>query len=279
MTGASQKAGIIGWPVSHSRSPLIHTYWMQKHYIQASYERCPINPADDFRQALQALAQDGFVGANVTIPHKENAFAAVDSRTEAAEKLGAVNTIVLQNGRLLGANTDGAGFIASLEAGSQNQKWREQPALVLGAGGAARAVLVALEQAGVHDIRLVNRTRARAEALAPLCTKGLLIGDWEAREDMAQDCGLLVNTSSLGMQGAAPLDMGLDNLAAGALVTDIVYTPLETDLLARARASGFGAIDGLGMLMHQAALSFEMWFGVRPEVEEPLHALLVKDLA
>jgi shikimate dehydrogenase len=279
MGGTGQKVGIIGWPVSHSRSPLIHTHWMQKHGIKASYERCPIDPADDFRQALQAMAEQGYVGANVTIPHKETAFAAMDSCTQAAQKLGAVNTIVLRDGRLMGANTDGAGFIASLEAGAQNQNWRQQPALVLGAGGAARAILVALEQAGVSDIRLVNRTRARAEALAPLGGQAVSVGDWQAREALAQDCGLLVNTSSLGMQGAPPLEMGLERLAPGALVTDIVYTPLQTDLLARARAAGFIAVDGLGMLMHQAALSFDMWFGVRPEVDAALHALLVEDLA
>jgi shikimate dehydrogenase len=277
--GAPQKSGIIGWPVSHSRSPLLHTYWMQKHNIQASYERCPVNPADDFRAALEAMAQDGFVGANVTIPHKETAFAAMDSRTEAAQKLGAVNTIVMREGRLLGANTDGEGFIASLEAGAADPDWRQKPALVLGAGGAARAILAALEQAGVGDIRLVNRTRARAEALAPSFGQALSVGDWQVREGLAKDCGLLVNTTSLGMQGAPALDMGLQNLADGAVVTDIVYTPLETDLLARARASGFVAIDGLGMLMHQAAASFEMWFGVRPQVDAVLRALLVEDLA
>lgn len=278
MVGGGQKSGIIGWPVSHSRSPLLHSYWMQKHAIEASYERYPIDPAADFRQALEAMAQDGFIGANVTIPHKENAFAACDSHTQPAQNLGAVNTIVMRDGRLLGANTDGDGFIASLEAGAPNQDWRQRPALVLGAGGAARAILVALETAGLSDIRLVNRTRARAEALAPLCGQALSIGDWDAREALAQECGLLVNTTSLGMHGAPRLDMGLETLGEKAVVTDIVYTPLETDLLARARASGLVAVDGLGMLMHQAALSFEMWFGVRPQVDVALRALLVEDL-
>ena len=270
------KAGVIGWPVSHSRSPLIHNHWMAEHGIDAVYDTCPIDPAMDFRAALEALAEAGYVGVNVTIPHKENAFRAMDALSPAAERLGAVNTIGLKDGRMVGSNTDGDGFVASLDV--HGTKWRDAPALVLGAGGAARAIIAALHAAGISEIRFTNRTRARAEALVYLAPGAVHIGDWEARHLMAAECGLLVNTTSLGMAGAASLDMRLDNLAAGATVSDIVYTPLETELLARARAQGLVAIDGLGMLMHQAALSFESWFGVAPAVSQGLRAKLITDL-
>ncbi len=272
------KVGIIGWPVDHSRSPLIHNRWLAAHNIAAHYERCPIDPADDFRTHLEGLAEQGFVGANVTIPHKQNAFAAMDTLDSTAEKLGAVNTITFRNSQMHGSNTDGGGFIASLEAGAPSDEWRHQPALILGAGGAARAILVALYAAGVPHIRLTNRTESHADLLKPLCDARLHIEPWEARAALAEGCGLVVNTTRLGMHDAPPLDMGLDNLAAGAVVSDIVYTPLETDLLKRAAAKGLVAIDGLGMLMHQAALSFDTWFGVRPSVDAELRAALLADL-
>lgn len=275
---APQKAGIIGWPVTHSRSPLIHNGWMSEYGIDGVYEHCPIDPQDDFRAALGGLAAAGFVGANVTIPHKEAAFRAMDELSPAAQKLGAVNTISFQRGLFVGANTDGDGFIASLEEAAPDNDWREKPALVLGAGGAARAVVVALAAAGVRDIRVTNRTRARAEDMVALADGRLGVAAWAARADAAEGCGLLVNTTSLGMSGAPPLDMPLDGLAPKALVSDIVYAPLQTDLLHRAAAQGFQPVDGLGMLMHQAALSFDIWFGVRPQVGKDLRARLVADL-
>lgn len=270
------KAGVIGWPVTYSRSPLIHNHWLAQYGIDAVYDICPIDPAVDFPAALQAMADSGYVGANVTIPHKENAFRAMHSLSPMAEKLGAVNTISFKGGDLHGDNTDVGGFIASLD--DHGRGWRDGPALVLGAGGAARAVIAALDAEGVPEIRLVNRTRDRAEALAVLAPDRVTLGDWEARDALAADCGLLVNTTSLGMTGAAALEMPLDALTPTAVVTDIVYTPVETDLLTRARAQGFTAIDGLGMLLHQAALSFDIWFGVKPDIGPDLRAALIADL-
>ena len=270
------KAGVIGWPIAHSRSPLIHNHWMKQYDIDASYGLCPIDPASDFREALAGLADEGYIGANVTLPHKENAFRAMDDLSPVAEKLGAVNTISFKDGRMHGHNTDVGGFIASLDA--HGRGWRDKPALVLGAGGAARAIIAALDAEGVPQVRLVNRTRHRAEALVALAPDRVAIGDWAARGALAAGCGLLVNTTSLGMTGAAELDMPLEALAEGAMVNDIVYIPMETDLLARARARGLIAIDGLGMLLHQAALSFEGWFGVKPAIDQVLRDTLIADL-
>lgn len=281
MTGKSravQKAGVIGWPVAHSRSPLIHNHWMAQHKIDAVYDLCPIDPAVDFRLALEGLARQGYVGANVTIPHKENAFRAMDSLSPAAQKLGAVNTISFADGHMHGDNTDGAGFIASLDEAATEPDWRHRPALILGAGGAARAIVAGLADAGVQDIRLTNRTKQKAEALADLAPDIIRVDAWQARTKLAEGCGLLVNTTSLGMAGAAALDMPLHGLAAGALVSDIVYTPLETPLLAAAREAGLTAVDGLGMLMHQAALAFAIWFGVQPEINAGLRNLVLADL-
>jgi len=274
-----QRAGIIGWPVTHSRSPLIHNGWIEQLGLSAQYDRCPISPEADFRGALEAMARVGFVGANVTIPHKETAFAAVDRCDAAAAKLGAVNTLLFDNGEIIGSNTDGAGFVAALDAAGDN--WRGKPAMVLGAGGATRAIIVALAEAGTPHITLANRTRARAEPLAALLDDSLAqctIVDWAQRHDGLADCGLLVNATSLGMGGHPPLDLSLETLASGAMVSDIVYTPLHTPLLEMARARGYIAVDGLGMLMRQAALSFEKWFGVRPPVDDALRARLMADL-
>ncbi len=282
-TSEPRRAGIIGWPVTHSRSPLIHNGWIEQLGLSARYDRCPISPEADFRGALEAMMRVGFVGANVTIPHKQAAFASVDRLDATAAKLGAVNTLCFEDGEIVGSNTDGAGFVAALH--EQSQDWHNRPVLVLGAGGATRAILVALAEAGVGEIRLANRTRSRAEPLLALledtATTGTLI-DWQDRDEAMDGCGLLVNTTSLGMgvEAGEALDMGitLERLAAGAVVTDIVYTPLNTALLTAARDAGFVAVDGLGMLMHQAALSFEQWFGVAPPVDAALRSRLMEDL-
>ena len=301
--GDKPRLAIIGWPVSHSRSPLIHNYWLAGHAIEAVYEPYPVAPDEDFCAALDAMAAQGFIGANVTIPHKEAAFAAMDELSAAAESLGAVNTISFAGGRFSGDNTDGDGFLAGLEAAAPRHDWRDRPALILGAGGAARAIVAALARAGVGDIRLTNRTRAKAEALASL-SEGVSVGDWEARGDLLEGCGLLANTTSLGMDGAPPLDMPLDALGLGlglglgsgldlgglssesgpgknpaaAIVSDIVYTPLETPLLRAARAAGHIGVDGLGMLLNQAALAFEIWFGARPTIDAALRDKLIASL-
>ena len=211
MSGYEGKLAIIGWPVSHSRSPLIHNHWLAAQGAPALYEAYPIDPKDDFRAALAAMAAAGYRGANVTVPHKQAAFAAMDELSTTAESLGAVNTISFKNDRLHGDNTDGDGFMASLDAAADDgsnkqngQNWRGHPALVLGAGGAARAIVAALGRAGVADIRLVNRSRDKAEGLTGLA-ENLHVDDWPVAASMAAGCGLLVNTTSLGMVGQPPL--------------------------------------------------------------------------
>ena len=276
----SARYGVVGWPVAHSRSPLIHNYWLLEAGIDAVYEAVAVPPEADFRAKLEELRGQGFVGVNVTIPHKEAAYAAVDTHDEAAAHLGAVNTILLTGGKISGHNTDGRGFIDSL---SPARDWASGPALVLGAGGAARAIVGALLAAGLSDIRVSNRTRARAEAVAALAdtseNSGVVrVFDWAARAQAAENATLLVNTTSLGMQGAPALDMSLDTLAAKATVADIVYVPLETDLLARARSQGHMPVNGLGMLVHQAAHAFDLWFGQHPAFDNVLRGRLHRDL-
>ena len=276
----SARYGVVGWPVAHSRSPLIHNYWLQAAGIDAVYEAVAVPPEADFRAKLEELRERGFAGVNVTIPHKEAAYAAVDTHDEAAAHLGAVNTILLTGGKISGHNTDGRGFIDSLAPVGD---WASGPALVLGAGGAARAIVGALLAAGLSDIRVSNRTRARAEAVAALAdtpeNSGVVrVFDWEARAQAAEGATLLVNTTSLGMQGAPALDMSLDTLAAKATVADIVYVPLETDLLARARSQGHMPVNGLGMLVHQAAHAFDLWFGRHPAFDNVLRDRLHRDL-
>lgn len=270
------KAFVVGHPVAHSRSPLIHGYWLETLGIQGSYERIDVHPGSIGR-FLAELPRSGFSGGNVTIPHKEAAHRAADRLDEAAELIGAANTLWLEEGRLHAGNTDAYGFAASLDDAAP--RWREgRTALVLGAGGAARAVLFALREAGFGDIRVVNRTPARARELADRFGAGIAAHGWEAVDALATDVDLLVNTTSLGMggAGAAPVDVAL--LPAGAIVTDIVYVPLETPLLAAARGRGLRAVDGLGMLLHQAVPGFERWFGTRPEVTPALRGRVVADL-
>lgn len=280
----SARYGVIGWPVAHSRSPLIHNYWLQEAGIDAVYEAVAVPPEADFRAKLEELRDQGFAGVNVTIPHKEAAFAAVDTKDAAAACLGAVNTIALASDTISGHNTDGRGFIDSL---STTRDWASGPALVLGAGGSARAIVGALLDAGISDIRVSNRTRARAEAVAALAdtpdnSGAVRVFDWDARAQAGENATLLVNTTSLGMQGAPPLDMPLDTLASTqavkATVADIVYVPLQTDLLARSAQHGLMPVNGLGMLVHQAAHAFDLWFGQRPDFDSVLRDRLIRDL-
>lgn len=272
-----KKACVIGWPIKHSRSPLIHNFWLQRYGIEGSYDRRAIAP-DELEAFLASMIDQGLQGCNVTVPHKENVYRLVTVEDPLTNRLGAVNTVYRRNDELLGTNTDGIGFLQNLKTG--NPKWRADtgPAMVLGAGGAARAVLAVLLEEGVSEIRLANRTRERAEELAAMFGPGISIVDWDRREDLLQECGLLVNTTSLGMTGAPPLDMDLAGLPEAATVNDIVYAPLKTRLLAAAEARGNPAVDGLGMLLHQAAPGFALWFGKTPDVSDDLRALIVKDL-
>lgn len=272
------RACIIGHPVAHSRSPLIHNYWLSKHGIAGEYVREDVSPAaiDAF---LKAFPQSGYVGGNVTVPHKEIAFAAAASRDGVAEALGAVNTLWHEGGKLLGANTDVYGFLAQLDESVPQWSTRTKIALVLGAGGSARAAIYGLLERSVENILVANRTPARAEQLAAHFGKRIApiaLSDIPSR---LADADLLINTTTLGMKSQPPLEIDLAALKRGAIVYDFVYAPLETPLLARARARGHPAVDGLGMLLHQAVPAFERWFGVRPNVTPELRALIVADLA
>lgn len=271
-----RKAFVIGHPIAHSRSPKIHGYWLKSYGISGSYEAIDVAP-DDLPAFLSALREKGFEGGNVTIPHKEAVFAAVKRRDAAAEQIGAVNTLWFDEGNLCAGNTDAHGFAANLDEHAPG--WAGNgPAVVLGAGGAARAVIHALKERGVRDIRIVNRTRTRAEELRDQFGAGVSAHGSEATDELATDTGLLINTTALGMHGNEGLPADPASLPAHAIVTDIVYVPLETPLLAAARQRGLKTVDGLGMLLHQAVPGFERWFGHRPEVTPELRALVVADL-
>jgi shikimate dehydrogenase len=273
LTGHTRLAGVLGWPVSHSRSPRLHGFWLERYGIDGAYLPLPVRP-EDFSTALRGLMAAGFAGANVTLPHKEAAFACCDELRDAARATGAVNTLKFDNGRVIGDSTDGAGFLANLAAHQVSPK--PGPALILGAGGAARSISAALRHQDIN-ISICNRSRDRAESLARLIP-GARVIDWEARHDALADHALLVNTTSLGMTGQSPLDLDLSRAAPGMAVADIVYAPLETPLLAAARAAGLRAVEGLGMLLHQAVPGFTAWFGVTPVVDEALYRFVAADL-
>lgn len=272
-----KKACVIGWPISHSRSPLIHNHWLRAHGIAGLYERVPVEP-ERLRDFLAGLKND-YAGCNVTLPHKEAAFALVDEKDEIARRIGVVNTIYVRDGRLRGTSTDGEGFIANLASGSPALRLKDERAVLLGAGGAAMAIIGALLDQGVAEIAIANRTMERAQALAQKFGRAITPVAWDSRAAALADCALLVNTSSLGMSGQPALEIDLSRLPARATVTDIVYTPLETPLLQAARARGNPAVGGLGMLLHQAVRGFELWFGVRPQVSQALHDLVARDIA
>jgi shikimate dehydrogenase len=272
-----KRACVVGWPVAHSRSPLIHGFWLAKYGIEGSYVKQPLRP-DQAAEFLRNLPAHGFVGCNVTLPHKETAFAVADERGPAAAAVGAANTLWLEGGRLVAESTDTLGFINNLKATVPDVDLRGAAVAILGAGGAARAVIYSLLSEGVGGVRLMNRTHARAETLARHFGARITVHDWEQRNTCVRGARLLVNTTTLGMTGADRLDLDVSALDSRCIVADIVYVPLTTPLLAAARARGLATVDGLGMLLHQAAPGFEKWFGVRPEVTEELRALLARDI-
>jgi shikimate dehydrogenase len=273
------RAGVMGWPVAHSRSPVLHGFWIEQYGIDGEYVLLPV-PPDGLAAALRALPGQGFAGCNVTFPHKEKALALVDRVDATARRIGAVNTIVVaKDGSLEGRNTDAFGFAANLAASRPGWSAAAGPAMVIGAGGAARAVIAALIDGGAPQIRIANRHRARAEALAAVLGGPITIVEWRGRAEALDGAALLVNATSLGQAGQAPLELPLDRLPKGAVVTDLVYVPLETELLARARARGNAAIDGLGMLLHQGRLGFSAWFGTMPEVTPALRQRVLESLA
>ncbi len=271
------RACVIGWPVSHSRSPLIHGYWLEQYAIDGSYDRHPVKP-DDVRAFLRSMREEGFAGCNVTLPHKEAAFATVDEARPAARAAAAANTLWYENGRLIGDNSDGAGFMANLHASVPRLGLDGSTVSVLGAGGAARGIVFALLEAGAGEVRLFNRTRPRADVVAAYFGPKVKAFDWHERAERSRGAALLVNTTSLGMKGGEPLDMDVSALDPACVVADIVYVPLVTPLLTAARARGLTTVDGLGMLLHQAVPGFEKWFGVRPQVTAELRARLVRDI-
>jgi shikimate dehydrogenase len=269
LTGAARVAGVMGWPVKHSRSPRLHGFWLAKYGIDGAYVPLAVNP-DELGTALRALRPLGFAGVNLTVPHKELALPLLDHVDPLARRIGAANTIIVRaDGSLEGRNSDAFGFIQNVRSNAPG--WSpDAAAVVIGAGGAARAIVVALLDEGVRAVRVVNRTRARAARLAD--EFGIVPydwGDWRAALDSA---GLLVNTTTQGMAGEPALDINLDALPTQAVVNDIVYVPLETPLLAAARRRGNRVVDGLGMLLHQARPGFHAWFGVDPEVTPELRA-------
>ncbi|MEJ1159707.1 shikimate dehydrogenase [Prosthecomicrobium sp. N25] len=270
------RAAVIGWPIAHSRSPLIHGHWLRRYGIDGSYERIAVAP-EDAPRFFAELPGSGLAGCNVTVPHKEAALAACARVEPAAEAIGAVNTLWIERGELCGTNTDAIGFLANLD--DRAEGWDRDPgvAVVLGAGGAARAIAWGLIGRG-FTVRLVNRTLARAEELARRFGSGTTAHGWPDLPGLLGDSRLLVNTTSLGMAGKGDLEIDLSPLPGDVLVTDAVYVPLETPLLAAARARGLRTVDGLGMLLHQAVPGFERWFGLRPTVTPELRDIILADI-
>ncbi|WP_262271341.1 shikimate dehydrogenase [Microvirga yunnanensis] len=276
------KAFVVGHPIKHSRSPLIHGYWLKRYGLEGSYERIDVAPVS-FGDFLKDFPSRGFAGGNVTIPHKEMAFLSVERRTAQAQRVGAVNTVWIGDGVLWGDNTDVTGFMAHLDA-SLGTGWEQdvETALVLGAGGAARAVVAGLQERPLKRIFVANRTPSKAEdlvgALRPGSPVGLETAAWEALPRVIPHARLIVNTTSLGMAGQPPLALDLAAAPRDAAVADIVYVPLATPLLAAASARGLRTVDGLGMLLHQAVPGFRRWFGVTPEVTPELRTLILADI-
>ncbi len=269
-------AGVIGSPIAHSKSPQIHMHWLKVNGLRGHYIPMDVS-ADDLENVLRTLPRMGFVGVNITVPHKEKVLEIADLVTDRATLIGAANTLIFRkDGKIHADNTDGYGFIQNLKQYAPTWNPKAGPAAVLGAGGAARAVIAALLNEGVPEIVISNRTRVRAEALKTEFGKRLNVVDWVQAGNMMEDAAMLVNTTSLGMMGKPPLRVPLDGLRKGTLVTDLVYAPLKTRLLAEAEEMGCVTVDGLGMLLHQAVPAFERWFGVRPEVDSATRAAALR---
>jgi len=265
-------AGVMGWPVAHTRSPAIHNHWIARYGLKGAYVQLPVQP-DRLEAAIRGLPALGFAGCNVTVPHKVNAMRFMDELHPAARRVAAINTIVVQaDGRLLGMNNDGAGYIQSLRDADATWRGNAGPALVLGAGGAARAIVVALLDEGVPELRITNRTLERAQALAEAVGQRVKVVPWAERNEAMAGVSLLVNTTTQGMHGQSTLDVVLDALPRAAMVSDAIYIPMETPLLAQARLRGHRTVNGLGMLLNQARPAFESWFGVMPEITPELRA-------
>ena len=263
-------AGVIGWPIAHSRSTRLHGHWLKRYGIAGYYVPLPVMP-EHLAEVLRAMPRMGFVGANVTIPHKESVLALADVVTDRAALIGAANTLIFRpDGKIHADNTDGYGFIANIRQNAPGWIPDLGPAAVIGAGGAARAVVASLLESGVTELRITNRTRVRAEQIKAEFGAKVVVYDWAQAGNMLEGATTVVNATSMGMVRKQALRVPLDALSPGTLVTDLVYTPLMTDFLLEAQSRGCQVVDGLGMLLHQAAPGFERWFGRRPEVDEAL---------
>jgi len=267
-------AGVMGWPVAHTRSPAIHNHWIARHGLQGAYVQLPVHP-DRLEAAIRGLPALGFAGCNITVPHKVSAMHFMDELHPVARRVAAINTVVVQpDGRLLGMNNDGAGYIQSLRDADPAWRGDAGPALVLGAGGAARAIVVALLDEGVPELRITNRTMERAQVLAEAFGDRVKVLPWSERHEAMAGVSLLVNTTTLGMHGQPPLDVALDALPLAAMVSDAIYIPMETPLLTQARLRGQRTVNGLGMLINQARPAFASWFGVLPDITPELRTAI-----
>ena len=275
MNQSSIKTAVIGHPIAHSKSPKIHNYWIEKYGLYGTYTAIDI-PPKNLKQAIQSLIDQGYKGFNVTVPHKIEIMALCDEIDDLAQKIGAVNTVNIQDGKLHGSNTDAYGFIQNIKENTKNWRFKDGGAVVLGAGGAANAVIYALLKEGVPSITITNRTREKAEALVKLSSDKINVIDWDDRNAAFSDANLIVNTTALGMVNKPPLDVDISDTPASALVTDIVYAPLMTDLLCQAKDNNLQIVTGIGMLLHQARPGFKLWNGVLPDVTDDLVKLILK---
>ncbi len=269
------KTAVIGYPINHSKSPLIHNYWLKKYELSGEYKAIDIHP-DNLEKDVQRLIDGGYKGFNVTIPHKITIMDLCDEIYDTAKNIGAVNTVTIKNGRLYGTNTDAYGFVQNIKKQAYSIDFTKINAVIIGAGGAANAVLYALLKEGAADIIITNRTRTRAEKLAQVAPNKIKVTNWDQRSDICKNANLIINTTSLGMKGKAPLEIDISQANSNAIVTDIVYVPLMTDLLKQAQSHGFKTATGIGMLLHQARRGFEIWNGIMPEVTPELEELTLK---
>lgn len=272
-----KKACVIGWPVQHSRSPLIHNYWLRKYKISSTYERRPLE-LQEVSNFIASLANSEFIGCNVTLPYKETVYLAVSKADDIAKRLGAANTVYLKDGVVWGTNTDGEGFIAALQQSYPALQLRGKSASIIGAGGAAKAIVGALLDEGVESVGVINRTPERIHSLQRQFGPRIFEIKEHATQAELAARELLINTTSLGMDGQPSLELDISSLNSKALVADIIYAPLETALIRKAKALGNPTLGGLGMLLHQAVRGFELWFGVRPEVTSGLYKLVADDI-
>jgi shikimate dehydrogenase len=275
MAGEFILAGVMGWPIAQSRSPVMHNYWIEKYQLSGRYVPLAVKP-ERLADAIRGLPALGFRGCNLTMPHKQYAMTMIDSLTDTARRIGAVNCIVVgDDGRMSGTNHDGNGYVMSVQEVAPHWKPSDGPIAILGAGGAARAIIVALLERGATEIRLINRTVEKAERIAKELDPAIKPISWDQRSDAIGDVALLVNATNQGMAGSPALDISLDRLSPQTLVSDLIYVPPQTSFLAAAKARGNVTINGLGMLLHQARPAFQAWFGVMPEISADLRATIM----